>query len=188
MARNQDLHGKNVFIMKCQTGNNSDGWDTRGFILLQTKNPNILAPSRPSSSLGMRSLSGHSTGSCSSFLLSFHGRWGFSVKFPFRFLLPCGQWLKSSIWAQPTRLQATADSNYVPTGNLLQQWPTPATATSPRKLGRKQPWKHTGQHQGANPNLKPRERHQASAAWHWRRHKENKPDLFAWFLARKKKK
>lgn len=49
MAGNQYQGGKNVFIMKCQRGNNSDGQDTTETISLQTKIPAVLAQSRRSS-------------------------------------------------------------------------------------------------------------------------------------------
>jgi len=65
--------------MKCQAGNNSNGRDTRGIILLQTKNPNRFGPKqaeqRPPAAAWLPSacsVSGHGSGSRSSFLPGFY--------------------------------------------------------------------------------------------------------------------
>lgn len=135
MAGNQYQDGKNVFIMKCQAGNNSDGQDTRGLILLQTKKPNHFSPKQAqqqqprSTQRAERVWPRHR-------LLVQPPAWlwqelRFLCKVPLQVSTSMRSLFKSSVSAQPVGLQAAAGPNDVPVGKVtLPKTPTAAACSS----------------------------------------------------------
>lgn len=137
MAGNQYQDGKNVFIMKCQAGNNSDGQDTRGLILLQTKKPNHFSPKQAqqqSPAAASKHLVGRAhlatavaPGPASCLALQ---KLRFCYKVSLQVSTSLQYMFKSSVSAQPAGLQAAAGPNDVPVGRAILPKTPPAAAHS----------------------------------------------------------
>lgn len=137
MAGNRYHDGKNVFIMKCQVGNNSDGQDTRGLILYRLKNPTISAPSRHSSSHQQRPRSTQHVEHVwpqQWLLVQLPARLlpelRFCCKVPLQVSTFLWSMFKSSLSAQPAGLQAAAGPDDAPIGKATLPKTPPAAVHS----------------------------------------------------------